>query len=146
MGTPFLQPCESLPFDPVHGWQDWDAPATATDWPRFLAFLRLVKATGAIPPDHKSHDHLNTQKDVPMPQDVVDRWRAVFVDAAAVKEEEKGRAEKVNIVWVLVDGFLLYWNAVGLECEKRYSFFGFAHEMVALAGCRGSIRRAYIPA
>ena len=66
-----------------------------------------IKRTGIIPPEHYSHDHLNKQKDVPADDATVNRWRDVF---NRIAEDHKQAGE--SIVWVLVDGFLLYWNQV----------------------------------
>lgn len=89
--------------------QDWDDAPGAIDWPRLRAFLRdEVRATGEIPEDHRSHDHLNEQKDVSLDEGVVERWRKTFEAIKRRLEEEKGE----EIVWGLVDGFLLYWDEV----------------------------------
>lgn len=74
-----------------------------------ISFLNKVRASsGEIPRDHYSHDHLNEQKDVPIDQDVVKRWTEVFRTI-----EEEGEKEGEKIIWVLLDGFLLYWSRVG---------------------------------
>jgi nicotinamide/nicotinate riboside kinase len=88
--------------------QDWDAAPGAINWPRLSAFLRYVKVVGAIPPDHKSHDHLQEQTDVPVSREVVDEWSALF--ERLIQER---RVHREKLVLVLVDGFLLYWNKVG---------------------------------
>lgn len=104
----FVKPQEQVPIHPVHNVQDWDAPQGAIDWPRLIGFLRTVKDTGEIPPDHRSHDHLNEQKEIKLDDQVYERWKAAFADAKQ-KREETG---KEPIVWGLVDGFLLYWHPV----------------------------------
>jgi len=96
---------------PVHNVQDWDAAPGAIDWPRMTSFLRKVKETGEIPPDHRSHDHLNEQKDIPIPPAERDRWVHVFEGLMA----ERASADGGEIVWGLVDGFLLYWNPEVIE-------------------------------
>jgi len=103
----FAPPQELVPVHPVHNVQDWDAAPGAIDWPRLISFLREVKATGEIPPDHRSHDHLNEQKDLPIPEPVRDRWVALFESFRAKRAADGGE----DIVWGLVDGFLLYWHA-----------------------------------
>lgn len=85
--------------------QDWDAAEGAIDWPRLVLFLKRVKDTGEIPPDHRSHDHLNEQKDVPIDDDVYRRLRDTF-ERLEIELKENGE----KIVWGLVDGFLLYWD------------------------------------
>lgn len=74
-----------------------------------VSFLSSVKATGEIPPDHRSHDHLNEQKDVPVKDDVLKHWETVFR-----RVEEEYKRAGVQVTWGLVDGFLLYWNMVSL--------------------------------
>jgi len=93
-----------VPIHPTLGIQDWDAPRGAIDWNRLVTFLKDVKVTGEIPEEHKSHDHLNEQKEVPVSEEV-ERWKEEFDKAG---EEAKTKGEE--IVWGLVDGFLLYWH------------------------------------
>ncbi|KAK1225293.1 ribosylnicotinamide kinase [Marasmius sp. AFHP31] len=101
----YFQPQEKVPFHPTYKVQDWDAPAGAIEWPRLVKFLETVKETGVIPPDHRSHDHLNEQKQVPLSDTVSNKWRAEF---ERLEKEAESQGEK--IVWGLVDGFLLYWH------------------------------------
>ncbi|KAL0072755.1 ribosylnicotinamide kinase [Marasmius tenuissimus] len=101
----FAPPQEKVPFHPTYKVQDWDAPAGAIEWPRLVKFLETVKETGVIPPDHRSHDHLNEQKQVPLSDTVSNKWRAEF---ERLEKEAESQGEK--IVWGLVDGFLLYWH------------------------------------
>ena len=77
-----------------------------------VSFLAKIRTSGGeIPPDHYSHDHLNEQKEVPVSADVIERWTEEFRRIG--EEMEKGE-EKVT--WVLLDGFLLYWNRVRSCC------------------------------
>jgi nicotinamide/nicotinate riboside kinase len=101
----FAPPQELVPIHPVYGVQDWDAPAGAIDWPRLVDFLRTFKKTGEFPKGHNSHDHLNEQKDVPITEQVRGRWTAQFDKIA---EDSRNNGEE--LIWALVDGFLLYWN------------------------------------
>ncbi|EJD03414.1 P-loop containing nucleoside triphosphate hydrolase protein [Fomitiporia mediterranea MF3/22] len=101
----FAPPQELVPVHPEYGVQDWDDAPGAIDWPRMRAFLKKVKETGVIPDSHKSHDHLNEQKDVPLNDETFGRWKELF-DNLAKRYEQNGE----NIVWGLVDGFLLYWD------------------------------------
>ena len=91
---------------PTYGVQDWDDPPHAIAWPRFASFLQSVRATGTIPPDHRSHDHMNIQREVSFSSDAIEQWRARF----AALQDDANRRRRVK--WVLVDGFLLYWNQV----------------------------------
>jgi nicotinamide/nicotinate riboside kinase len=95
-----------VPIHPVHNVQDWDAAAGAISWDRLVEFLRHVKETGAIPPDHRSHDHLNEQKEVKVEEKVLEKWIKEF---ETIKQDRK---DNEKIIWGLVDGFLLYWNKV----------------------------------
>lgn len=102
----FAPPQEQIPLHPEYGVQDWDSAEGAIDWPRMIKTLKEVKRTGIIPAEHYSHDHLNEQRDVPIEQSVSQHWRDEF---ARIQEEHEKEGEK--IVWVLVDGFLLYWHS-----------------------------------
>ncbi|KAG0702970.1 hypothetical protein DFH29DRAFT_1044387 [Suillus ampliporus] len=103
------QPEEVLPIN--HGYQDWDAPDTAIDYPRLSKFLKHVKDTGSIPVDHRSHDHLNKQTDLPIEAECQDRLAERF----RVIQDQMKENDNINIVWGLVDGFLLYWNQELIE-------------------------------
>lgn len=72
-----------------------------------VSSLSIVKATGEIPPDHRSHDHLNEQKLVPVKDKVLERWKSIFRGV-----EQQYTRVGVRVTWGLVDGFLLYWNMV----------------------------------
>ncbi|KAJ7594687.1 P-loop containing nucleoside triphosphate hydrolase protein [Mycena floridula] len=102
----FAPPQELVPIHPIHNVQDWDAPEGAISWPKMVSFLDQVKMTGEIPAQHRSHDHLNEQKDIPLSDHVRDHWKRVFQDKKK-KREENGQG---RIIWALVDGFLLYWH------------------------------------
>ena len=84
-----------------------------------VSFLNKVRtSSGEIPLDHSSHDHLNEQKEVPVSTDVIERWTEEFLRIGAERERE---GEKV--IWVLLDGFLLYWNRVSpmlLRTARRF--------------------------
>ncbi|KAG5350493.1 hypothetical protein C0989_010800 [Termitomyces sp. Mn162] len=101
----FAPPQELVPIHPIYEVQDWDAAPGAILWPKLVNFLRGVKATGKIPNDHRSHDHLNEQKEIKIDDEVRDRWIEVF---EAIQKQHEQQGEKV--IWGLVDGFLLYWN------------------------------------
>jgi nicotinamide/nicotinate riboside kinase len=91
--------------------QDWDAPSGAISWPKLVNFLHHVKETGEIPPDHRSHDHLNEQKLVKVDDEVREELTSVFEDLKREQERKGGQ----KIIWGLVDGFLLYWNKVRMQ-------------------------------
>src|SRR6266545_7304081 len=100
------KPQELVPVHPVHNVQDWDAPKCAISWNRLIDFLRRLKQTGEIPNDHRSHDHLNEQKEIKVDGEVREKWRQKF---ASLKKANEGH-EKV--LWIFLDGFLLYWHKV----------------------------------
>ncbi|KAF9512139.1 hypothetical protein BS47DRAFT_1330451 [Hydnum rufescens UP504] len=99
----FAPPQELVPWHPGFNVQDWDDAPGAIDWPRMRSALAHVKATGQLPPGHSSHDHLNEQVEIPAADDTLSTWRTRFseLDNSAAGEE---------IQWVIVDGFLLYWD------------------------------------
>lgn len=79
-----------------------------------ISFLSEVRSSsGEIPPDHHSHDHLNEQKQVPVDSRVIEKWTEEFRRI----EEERGKMGE-KITWVLLDGFLLYWNQVRSYSRK----------------------------
>jgi nicotinamide/nicotinate riboside kinase len=79
-----------------------------------VSFLSKVRASGGeIPPDHHSHDHLNEQKQVPVDSGVIEKWAEEF---RKIGEEREKIGEKVT--WILLDGFLLYWNRVR-SCRRK---------------------------
>ena len=91
----------------MHNVADWDTPQGAINWPRLRAFLRSVKENAAIPPDHRSHDHMNEQKNIALTDSTFQRLRTRFQEL-----EDEQRKKGIRIIWGLVDGFLLYWDKV----------------------------------
>lgn len=104
----FPKPQELVPVHPLHNVQDWDAAAGAISWDRLVGFLRHIKETGIIPPDHRSHEHLNEQKEVEVKEQVREKWINEF------ETIKRGKQDRERIIWGLVDGFLLYWNKVSI--------------------------------
>lgn len=90
--------------------RDWDDPATATVWPDFRRVLAAVRKTGSLPDDYQSHDHLNQLAGVGVDPEVKARWRA--------------RLQAVDVTWVLVDGFVLYWDEVSRARAKQAQMVG----------------------
>ncbi|KAJ3550929.1 hypothetical protein NMY22_g127 [Coprinellus aureogranulatus] len=97
---------EQVPIHPVHGVQDWDAPAGAIDWQRLVDTLRSIKQIGRLPPDHRSHDHLNEQKHFPVDPDVEERLVSELNQALDAARERTGK----KTIFGILDGFLLYWH------------------------------------
>ena len=93
-----------------------------------VSFLSKVRTSGGdIPPDHHSHDHLNEQKQVPVDSGVIEKWAEEF---RRIGEERGKLGEKVT--WVLLDGFLLYWNQV----RSCYRIHEYRHTVMFLTGSR----------
>ena len=90
--------------------QDWDDPPTCILWPEFRSTLKHLRSTGMLPPQHQSHDHLNAQNTVEIDSELEERWKRTFEELA---EQEK--AKGVELVWALVEGFVLYWDPVSLS-------------------------------
>jgi len=102
----FAPPQALIPIHPEYRVQDWDSPEGCMQWDQMVSFLQKIRASsGEIPPDHYSHDHLNEQGEVPVSPGVIERWTEEF---RRIGEEREKGGEKVT--WVLLDGFLLYWN------------------------------------
>lgn len=103
----FAPTAETVPVHAVHGVEDWDDPDTCIEWTRWRALLAHIRACGALPEGHASWDHLNAQTEVDVPAQVV-------AGCARALDEEIGaageRGERVLVV--LVDGFVLYYDAL----------------------------------
>jgi hypothetical protein len=69
-----------------------------------------VKQTGTIPPDYQSLDCLYERIEFPLPQEVISHWKTEFEGLLNGKEE---------VLFVLVDGFLLYWHQVSAPVHHR---------------------------
>lgn len=67
-----------------------------------------MKATGKIPPGHQSYDQMGGENEIKIRDEVRVRWSRVFRE---LEREAGNKGEQV--VWGLVDGFLLYWHPVG---------------------------------
>ncbi|KAG1777988.1 P-loop containing nucleoside triphosphate hydrolase protein [Suillus placidus] len=118
----FAPPYEIIPYHPVHKVQDWDSAPTAIDWPKLQEFVKQVKQTGEIPPEHKSVDHLNKQTELPITKESEAHWKEVF-SRLAEKSSDK-------VVWALVDGFLLYWDPVVVEHLDLKVFLRTPHDVL----------------
>lgn len=98
------QPEEMLPTHQGLNTKNWDSPS-AIDWVQMLKVLQDVKCTGSIPLNHVSgHD----TEHIPINDNRVATWKAHFRDL----EQHYLVTAKVQVIWVLVEGFRLYWNQV----------------------------------
>lgn len=102
----FAPPVEKVPVHKEFGIQDWDDAPGAIEWLRLQKVLAYVKREGKVPESHYSHDHLNIQVAVPVDEEVIQKWKTLFESIEKRYWEEQG----VEIIWVVVDGFLLYWD------------------------------------
>ncbi|KAF8479469.1 P-loop containing nucleoside triphosphate hydrolase protein, partial [Gautieria morchelliformis] len=102
----FAPPQELVPVHPQYNVQDWDDAPGAIDWPRFVDFLEHIKRSGVLPSTHKSHDHLNENKQVPVAESITAHWRRESERISKEHQEKHG----ARLVWAIVDGFLMYWN------------------------------------
>ncbi|KAG1873844.1 hypothetical protein F4604DRAFT_1925422 [Suillus subluteus] len=101
----FFLPEEMLSTHQGLNTKNWDAPS-AIDWPRMRKFLRDVKSFGSIPPDHIGYDTWGDGRNVPIDENKADAWKARFQDL----EQHCLVSANTKVIWVLVDGFMLYWD------------------------------------
>ena len=87
--------------------QDWDDPPTCILWSDFQSALNHTRSHGVLPSSHASHDHLNKQVEVNIDSAIQARWTAEFERLA-----EEQVAKNVELVFFIVDGFVLYWDPV----------------------------------
>ncbi|EIW82561.1 hypothetical protein CONPUDRAFT_163701 [Coniophora puteana RWD-64-598 SS2] len=100
------------------------APQSGTiDWPRMRKFLKDVKRDGAIPSDHYSHDHLNEQKDIPIENEAFVKWQNIFQELSSKPGNE-------DVVWGLIDGFLLYWDKEVISNLDVRIFLRVSHDVL----------------
>jgi hypothetical protein len=64
------QPADQIPVHPVHQVQDWDDPEGAIDWNALRDTFDHLKRTGELPSAHQSHDHMNWQAPVHIPDEL----------------------------------------------------------------------------
>jgi nicotinamide/nicotinate riboside kinase len=105
--------------------KNWDAPS-AIDWPRMRKFLQDVKGFGSIPLDHIGYDNWNDGRDVPIDENRADAWTARFQDLG----QRCLIAANTKVIWVLVDGFMLYWDQVcnaPRSKKSSHNVFGTIH-------------------
>lgn len=98
----FAPPESSLQWNEEVGSADWDDPATSVDWQRLRSTLAHVKANGALPPDHGSHDESNPLPERAIRKETDQKYRQLFKEAM----QRDGGPTHV----VFLDGFLLYYD------------------------------------
>lgn len=104
-----------MPYSPKYpDLQDWDDPPTCILWPEFRDAIRTIKKDGILPAQHQSHDHLNKQVEVDVDPEVLEIAKEGFK-----RIEEEQRTKGCELVWFLVDGFVLYWDQVCSLCSLK---------------------------
>lgn len=99
---------DKIPYHPdFPNIQDWDRADTAIDWPYFRRELEYAKKEAEHLPELRSHDHLNAQVDVPINDAIIEEWRVKFQEL-----EDREKAKGIELVFVLIDGFLLFYDPV----------------------------------
>ncbi|KAG8978180.1 ribosylnicotinamide kinase [Tulasnella sp. 427] len=132
------QPEEKLPIHKELGLRDWDDPPGAIEWERMANELLYIKTNGRTSDSHYSHDHLNPQKPVDVDQATVERWKNRFIE---IQTRFIQRGE--DVVWVVVDGFLLYWD---LRIYSQLSVKAFLRVPQSVAKARREERQYYTAA
>ncbi|KAG0145014.1 hypothetical protein CROQUDRAFT_716314 [Cronartium quercuum f. sp. fusiforme G11] len=128
----FAPPVEKIPLHPIHNVKDWDDPKGAVDWSRLRSTFQYIREhNGQFPPTHSTHDHLNLQPDIPIPQSFADSWRERF--SSLMKSNIETR-------YVIADGFLLYWDP---EVVQNYDVKMFVRESYAVLKERRRVRQIY---
>lgn len=131
----FAPPSELIPIHPTLGVQDWDHPEGAIEWPRMRNVLKYIKEhNGTFPPEHSSHDFMNAQVPVHIDEDIAKRWKSKFSDFHIPSSETE------EMVYVIADGFLLYWDE---ECRKSYDVQFFVRESENVLRKRREERQGY---
>ena len=103
-----IKPIEQVPYATEYpDIQDWDDPPTCILWNEFRSTMDHLRNHGTLPHQHTSHDHLNKQVEVEIDPSVQEEWKQAFKRLKEEKEEEN-----IELVWYIVDGFVLYWDMV----------------------------------
>ncbi|KAK4704895.1 hypothetical protein P7C70_g1314, partial [Phenoliferia sp. Uapishka_3] len=99
-------------------------------WDKQRAALRHLRSSGSLPPEHSSHDHLNEQVPVPIPDSVTSEWRKKIEEL--MKENET--------VFVICDGFLMLYDE---ESVREFDVRIFVREEYAVLKQRREDRHGY---
>ncbi|WVW86310.1 hypothetical protein I302_108352 [Kwoniella bestiolae CBS 10118] len=111
----FCPPEDKVPYSAQHpDLQDWDDPETCIMWPEFRSILGQVRKSGQHGA-HASHDHLNKQVEVAIQEGVFAKWKERLRQYI-----EEQRSKGVELVWFVVDGFVLYWDKARREERQVY--------------------------
>ncbi|KAJ8083348.1 ribosylnicotinamide kinase [Marasmius tenuissimus] len=93
----FVPPAEKLPKDPEFGFENWDDPEGAVEWDRMANYLTELKKTGVLASIRTLLSPSMTKSS---------RNGRNLVRKCSAERQSQGE----NLVWVIVDGFLLYWD------------------------------------
>nr|XP_019010469.1 nicotinamide riboside kinase [Kwoniella pini CBS 10737]OCF49250.1 nicotinamide riboside kinase [Kwoniella pini CBS 10737] len=106
----FCPPEDRVPYSAQYPeLQDWDDPETCIMWPEFRSILSQIHQKGQHDA-HASHDHLNKQVEVGIRSDIFARCTERF---RSYIQEQKDLG--IELVWYIVDGFVLYWDKVVVD-------------------------------
>lgn len=65
-----------------------------------------MRETGHVG-DHDTHDHLNKENKIEVNEQIFERWQRRFEELT-----KQQREQGVELIWVIVDGFVLYYDKV----------------------------------
>lgn len=83
---------------------DFEAPQTAIDWPRLREVLSRVKRTGELPKNHQDTEETR-RIELAVSDAFLQMWRARIRNALTCATDDR-------VLFVLVEGFVLYWDKV----------------------------------
>lgn len=78
-------------------------PEDSILWDKQRQTIKHIRQTGKLPEDHFSHDHMNAQKELPVSDELVKRWKEKFRSL-----EEQFRDDPPS--FVIADGFLILYD------------------------------------
>lgn len=105
------------------------------DWPRQRDALHHLRAMGAFPASHSSHDSFNEQIAVPISSTIKQEWTQRFESLQKVRNGEG------ETVFVLADGFLMLSDE---ESVKEFDVRLFVRESEETVKRRRVERSGYV--
>ncbi|CAG8703317.1 957_t:CDS:2 [Cetraspora pellucida] len=125
----FFKCVSQIPIDPTTNLSNWDCP-DAVDFPKFIKTLRQVHQTGLLPDSFRSKERLNVRNDIKLEahlESLINQLSGRIINVLSDgsesndidqndlnnKDENIGISSINNLsdwTFVLVDGFLLYWD------------------------------------
>lgn len=135
------------------------------EWPRWRSCLEYIHTHGRLPEDHSSHDDLNILPGVPIPDSIVQEWQPRFASLTSpisstlavngvapskgkrraslddnAEEDEAVAFSPPDTLFVIADGFLLYWDELSVA---QYDIKFFVRESYAVLKHRREVRQTY---